>query len=93
MVALKTALIYDRRKGLLDEKVAVIVMVGIKGAFDGADHNRLLYHSRTQGWPETLVRWVRSFLQERFARISLDQSTLEPFPILYRLLWGSPISP
>lgn len=92
-VDLKTALICDIRKALLDGKVAGIVTVDVKGAFDGVLCNRLLHRLRTQRWPETLVKWVKSFFQERSARIILDQTTSEPFPILCGLPQGPPISP
>ncbi|KHJ32941.1 hypothetical protein EV44_g3830 [Erysiphe necator] len=92
-VELKTVPICDISKALLDRKVARIVTVDVKGAFDCVLYNRLLHRLRTQGWPETLVKRVKSFFQERSAHIILDLTTLEPFPILCDSPQGSPISP
>lgn len=46
-VDLKTALICEIRKGLQDGKVAGMVIVDVKGAFDGVLCNLLLYRLRT----------------------------------------------
>lgn len=64
----------------------------VRGAFDGALHNRLIYRLRTQGWPENLVRWVESFMSNRSASITTDDFTSEDPPLVCGLPQGSPAS-
>lgn len=92
-VDLTTALICDVKSALGSGKIAGIVTVDVKGAFDGVLCNRLLYRLRTQGWPEIMISWVHSFFQDRTAKIQFDQTTSSPFPILCGLPQGSPVSP
>ena len=90
---LTTALVCDIKNALKSGKVAGIITVDVKGAFDGVHCNRLLLRLRNQGWSENLVRWVKSFLQGRSAQIHLDQIISDSFPILCGLPQGSPVSP
>lgn len=92
-VDLTTALVCDVKSALASGKIAGIVTVDVKGAFDGVLCNRLLFRLRTQGWPENLIRWVRSFFKDRSAQIQFDQIKSNPFPVLCGLPQGSPVSP
>ncbi|KAI0994911.1 hypothetical protein K3495_g13269, partial [Podosphaera aphanis] len=89
---LTTALVCDVRQAWRDKKVAGVVTVDVKGAFDGVLRNRLIYRLRTQGWPNCLIKWVSSFFSERFVRIFLDQVTTDPLPVVCGLPQGSPVS-
>ena len=90
---LTTALAADVEKAWSQKLVAGMVTVDVKGAFDGVLGNRLTRRLREQGWPDLLVRWIRSFLSERTACIHLDKTRSEAFPVLCGLPQGSPISP
>ena len=90
---LTTALVCDVNEALRKGKIAGMVTVDVKGAFDGVLRNRLLFRLRTQGWPENVVQWVSSFFQNRSARIRLDREVSDPFQILCGLPQGSPVSP
>ena len=74
-------------------QVAGIVTVDVKGAFDGVLRNRLLLRLREQGWLASLIAWTSSFFSDRIARICLDKTVSEPFPIFSGLPQGSPVSP
>lgn len=92
-VDLTTVLHSDIRAAWEKRKVAGIITVDVKGAFDGVLRNRLIHRLRTQGWPSSLVAWIEYFLSKRTARICLDNIKTEPLPILCGLPQGSPISP
>lgn len=90
---LTTALVCDIQQAWKQKRVAGMVTLDVKGAFDSILGGRLLVRLREQGWPEELVRWTRSFCSDRAARIRLDGETSDSFPILCGLPQGSPISP
>ncbi|POS82089.1 hypothetical protein EPUL_005714, partial [Erysiphe pulchra] len=90
---LTTALLCDMKDALAAGKVAGIVSVDVKGAFDGVLQNRLIHRLRSQGWPVNVIGWVKSFLLDRTAKILLDQTVSDTFQILNGLPQGSPSSP
>ncbi|KAI0994854.1 hypothetical protein K3495_g13328, partial [Podosphaera aphanis] len=92
-IDLTTALTCDIQSAWVEKKIAGIVTMDVKGAFDGIQKGSLSLCLRRQGWPENLVRWVISFMEQRVATISIDGSKSAPFPILCRLPQGSPVSP
>ena len=55
-----------------EQKVAGVVTVDIKGAFNGIQEGRLSYHLRSQGWPPNITHWVISFMEQREVTLSLD---------------------
>ena len=81
------------RRAWRNKKVAGVVTVDVKGAFDGVLRNRMIYRLRTQRWPNGLIQWVSSFFSERSVRICLDQITTDPLPVVCGLPQGSPVSP
>ncbi|POS87373.1 hypothetical protein EPUL_002672 [Erysiphe pulchra] len=78
-VDLKTALIFDIRKVLQDGKVAEIATVDVKGAFDSVLCYRLLHRLRTQGWSETLTKWVFIHLPRKIRPRSIRPNYLQTF--------------
>jgi ribonuclease HI len=90
---LTTALYADIEEIWARRRVAGIITIDIRGAFDGVLPGRLLLRIRQQGWPPPLVAWVKSFLTSRTASITLDQDTSPPFNLLCGLPQGSPVSP
>jgi hypothetical protein len=73
--------------------VATLLQLDIKGAFDTVDHTRLLATLRDKGFPPWLVRWTRSYLAERTARLFFDGEKSEPFAVKAGVPQGSPLSP
>jgi hypothetical protein len=70
-----------------------LLQLDIKGAFDTVNHIRLLDTLRKAGYPMWVVRWVRSFLETRTARLRFDGEATEPFDLLAGVPQGSPLSP
>ncbi|KAM4056911.1 reverse transcriptase (RNA-dependent DNA polymerase) [Hirsutella rhossiliensis] len=67
--------------------------IGEAGAFDTVLRNRLLLRLREQGWPTNLVRWAGCFMEQRSARIRLEDITTPTTPLTCGLPQGSPASP
>ncbi|KKF92045.1 Endonuclease [Ceratocystis platani] len=47
------------------KKITSLVTFDIKGAFDAVKKERLIARLRSQRWPESLCKWVASFLTDR----------------------------
>ncbi|OJD23222.1 DNA replication complex GINS protein psf3, partial [Blastomyces percursus] len=90
---LTTALACDVQELWNQKRLAGIITLDVKGAFDGVLRNRLVTRLREQGWPTCVTNWVKSSLLQRSARISLDNIQSDTFPILCGLPQGSPVSP
>jgi hypothetical protein len=70
-----------------------LLQLDIKGAFDAVNHIRLLDTLRKAGFPMWVVRWIRSYLETRTARLRFDGETTEPFDLPTGVPQGSPLSP
>ena len=73
--------------------VSSFLAVDIKGFFDHVDHERLLDVLIHKGFSPNIVSWVRSFLQDRFVRVQVDDYVGDEHPQLVGVPQGSPVSP
>jgi len=78
-----------RARGLVSSFLAV----DIKGFFDHVDHDRLLDVMQHKGYPANEVKWLGSFISERFVRVQVDDHVGDPHPQIVGLPQGSGISP
>jgi len=78
-----------RARGLVSSFLAM----DIKGFFDHVDHKRLLDVATHKGFPTNEVRWLESFISERFVRVQVDDHVGNPHPQIVGLPQGSSISP
>ena len=69
------------------------MQLDIKGAFDTVNHIRLLDTMRSKGYPPWIIRWLRSYLEDRTAVLRFDDEATEPIPIKAGVPQGSPLSP
>jgi ribonuclease HI len=90
---LASSLIWDIEKAWASGKVASLLTLDIKGAFDAVLPGRLVHRLAQQGWDKSLLRWIASFATQRTAQISWDNETGAPFSLECGLPQGSPISP
>ena len=72
---------------------AALILFDISGFFDHIDANRTRDILEKKGFPPYMVKWVFSFLTDRFASIRLDSTTLTPFKVPDGTPQGSPLSP
>ena len=73
--------------------IASLLQLDIKGAFDTVNHTRLLHTLQYKGFPLWVVRWVRSFLEGRTARLHFDGESTLPHSITAGLPQGPSLSP
>jgi len=78
-----------RARGLVSSFLAI----DIKGFFDHVDHDRLLDVMEHKGYPTNEVKWIGSFISERFVRVQVDDHVGDPHPQIVGLPQGSGISP
>src|SRR5208337_621402 len=71
---------------------ASLLQLDIKGAFDAVNHTRLLDTLRGKGFPIWTVRWIRSYLEARTARLRFDGMEAAPRELLAGIPQGSPLS-
>jgi retron-type reverse transcriptase len=75
------------------KRIALALLLDVKGAFDRVDKQRLLRRMIQVGIAGNIVRWVDSFLSGRRAMLVIDRRTGETRSIQAGLPQGSPISP
>jgi len=90
---LAAAVVHDVEEALLRGKVASMLTLDIKGAFDAVLPGRLVQRLKQQGWPDNLVRWVSCFTTQRSASLRLDDEAGAYFQVPSGLPQGSPVSP
>jgi len=78
-----------RARGLVSSFLAI----DIKGFFDHVNHERLLDVMEHKGFPTNEVKWIGSFISERFVRVQVDDHVGDPHPQIVGLPQGSGISP
>ena len=79
--------------GAAKPRVATMLCLDVKGAFDNVSHARLTHDLRKRRIPTKLVEWVTDFLKGRKAEIRIADYTLESRMINAGIPQGSPISP
>lgn len=90
---LVSCLIHDIEKARSRDMMASLLTLDIKGAFDSVLPGRLLERLYEQGWPNWLIKWVRSFMNNRTAVIRFDGFRSQETPLICGLPQGSPASP
>ncbi len=71
----------------------LIALMDVKKAFDTVWHAGLLFKLHSIGLPDTLVRWIASFLLNRTARVKQDDALSSAFVLRAGVPQGSTISP
>ena len=73
--------------------VASMLCLDISGAFDKVSHQRLLYNIRMKGFPDHIVGFIQSFLQDRTTCLRLGEFMDQPRPQNTGIPQGSTLSP
>ena len=73
--------------------VASLLQLDLKGAFDTVSHDHLLHSLRQLGYPPKTVRWIKSYLTARSARLRFDGQESDKIEIKTGVPQGSPLSP
>jgi retron-type reverse transcriptase len=67
-----TAKIYEQWNNGNDGQVASLLLLDVSGAFDNVSHKWLLHNLRKRKVDENIVRWIASFLRDRYTHILVD---------------------
>lgn len=73
--------------------IASVLSLDMTGAYDHADHIRLINILRQRGLPEWIVLWVESFLSDRTSTLRIGPYKTEVFKVTNGIPQGSPVSP
>ncbi|EED11824.1 reverse transcriptase, putative [Talaromyces stipitatus ATCC 10500] len=77
----------------LRSKVITLVAFDLTGAFNGVNDSSLDARLQAKGIPTVARRWIRSFMENRYAGISFDDFQTEISPLEHAgLAQGSPLS-
>jgi hypothetical protein len=57
----------------LGQKAASALLLDVSGAFDNVSHARLLHNLRKKGINEKTVKWIGSFLHDRYTRVIINE--------------------
>ena len=87
------AVVHDIEAQLHKGGVATLLTFDIEGVFDAALKNQLAHRLQEQGWPWSVIRWVLSFMTDRYASVRHEGNTTDMSPLHYGLPQGSPASP
>ena len=70
-----------------------VVYLDYKKAFDSVPQERLLTKLGAYGFTGSILKWIRSFLENRLQRVSVGRSILDPTAVLSGLSQGSILGP
>ncbi|KAJ5794256.1 hypothetical protein N7457_000855 [Penicillium paradoxum] len=72
---------------------ASTLLLDISGAFDNVSHPRLLHNLRKRRVPPVIIKWVESFLSDRYTTLEMPEYTRPREGIDTGIPQGSPLSP
>ncbi|KAI1007858.1 hypothetical protein K3495_g372 [Podosphaera aphanis] len=90
---LVSCVVHDIEEARTQKWTSTLVTLDVQGAFDAVLHNRLLVRMQKQGWPEPILRWTASFLQDRKVQVRYPGGVRHPKKLVCGVPQGSPISP
>jgi hypothetical protein len=61
------------------QKAASALLLDVSGAFDNVSHARLLHNLKNKGINEKTVKWIGSFLYDRYTRVVINGYTLKEY--------------
>jgi len=80
-------------KAWKNKKVFTVVFMDVAGAFNNVHHKRLIHNLRQRRIPETISRWINSFLQGRSTQFQFNGTKSDSIPTPAGVPQGSPLSP
>src|SRR5579859_7801328 len=76
-----------------ERDVYSIVFMDVASAFNNVHHKRLLHNLKKRRFPDFMVKWVRSFLSDRYTQMRFNGTNTERIKIHVGVPQGSPLSP
>ncbi|RAL60867.1 hypothetical protein DID88_010191 [Monilinia fructigena] len=90
---LVAAFVHDVECAFARKREVTLVTMDVQGAFDALLPRRLLKRMQDQGWPTSLLKMIRSFLQERRVMVRLENVYTDESRVQCGTPQGSPLSP
>ncbi|KHJ30301.1 hypothetical protein EV44_g3340 [Erysiphe necator] len=90
---LVSCLVHDVERARSHGKLASLLTLDIKGAFDTVFSGCLKRRLHEQRWPNWLIMWVKSFMSNRSIKIRLGDTVTEETALHCGLPQGSPVLP
>ena len=70
-----------------------VVFMDVAGAFNNVHHQRLYHNLRKRKVPEFIIKWTKSFLEDRYTQLRFNGADSERIAMGAGVPQGSPISP
>ncbi|KAI0997417.1 hypothetical protein K3495_g10768 [Podosphaera aphanis] len=90
---LVSCVVHDIEEARSQGWAATFVTLDVQGAFDAVLHNRLIKRMQTQGWPNYILQWTKSFLSHRRVQVRHSAGVTPERELVCGVPQGSPISP
>jgi hypothetical protein len=75
------------------KKVYSAIFLDVAGAFNYVHHSRLMHNLRQRGIPNSIAKWLESFLSNRTTQLKFNGQSSEVINIPAGIPQGSPLSP
>ena len=85
-------LVENIHKAWKNKKIFTAIFIDVAGAFNNVHHQRLTHNLQKRGMPNTITRWIQSFLQNRSTHLLVNGMKTEPIPTSAGVHQGSLIS-
>ena len=77
-----------------EQHVTLLVLLDLSAAFDTIHHNKLIGHLESDlGITDHALAWLKSYLSDRFQRVSVNGSLSDQFPLKQGVPQGSCLGP
>lgn len=86
-------LIQSTHEAWKHQQLVGALFLDVKGAFDHVNPSRLVSRLMEFGLDMDLIRWVQSFLSDRWAQLQIDNAQCPAHSINSGVPQGSPVSP
>lgn len=90
---LVSCVVHDIEEARSQGWASTFVTLDVQGAFDAVLHNRLIWRMNSQGWPDFILNWTSSFLNNRRVQVRFQGGTTNQTKLTCGVPQGSPISP
>lgn len=70
-------MVHDIEEARSQGWASTFITLDVQGAFDAVSHRRLIRRMQSQGWPEHIMKWIKSFLAIRSVQVRYSEFATE----------------